>query len=64
MRGRGEDMNLEERIERNSERRDTPTDARPTFSKGATLPFDPDATWSTPIEDPDATWPMAERAKN
>lgn len=49
-----------------SERRDsdlgeTSESDRRTFGSGATLPFDPDSTWSTPSDDPDATYPMRER---
>ncbi|HEY0142113.1 MAG TPA: hypothetical protein VGF48_14535 [Thermoanaerobaculia bacterium] len=48
---------------RGTERRDHDSD-RHTFGTGATLPFDPDSTWSTPVNDPEATYPLRDRARN
>lgn len=47
---------------RTSDRREHEAEPR-TFGAGATLPFDPDSTWSTPADDPDATFPL-QRARN
>lgn len=53
----------EDPSDRRGERREHESD-RHTFGTGATLPFDPDSTWSTPADDPDATYPMRDRARN
>jgi hypothetical protein len=54
--------NYDDRGERHeSDRRERHDSERRTFGSGATLPFDPDATWSTPSDDPDATYPARER---
>jgi hypothetical protein len=53
---------FEDRSERgDSDRRETMEAERRTFGSGATLPFDPDSTWSTPLDDADATYPLRER---
>ncbi|HEX6160742.1 MAG TPA: hypothetical protein VF111_11290 [Thermoanaerobaculia bacterium] len=50
-----------ERFERRTnERFDRESEPR-NFGTGATLPFDPDSTWSTPADDPDATYPLHKR---
>jgi hypothetical protein len=54
--------NFDDRSERREyDRRERNESERRTFGSGATLPFDPDATWSTPSDDPDATFPIRER---
>jgi hypothetical protein len=54
--------NYDDRGERHeSDRRERHDTERRTFGSGATLPFDPDATWSTPSDDADATYPSRER---
>jgi hypothetical protein len=46
---------------RDSDRREIMESEPRTFGSGATLPFDPDSTWSTPLDDADATYPLRER---
>jgi hypothetical protein len=54
--------NFDDRSERREhDGRERNESERRTFGSGATLPFDPDATWSTPAHDPDATFPIRER---
>lgn len=43
---------------RGNERRENESPEQRTFGSGATLPFDPDSTWSTPADDPEATYPL------